>query len=217
MEYSEKLSPWLPQIFIIACVGLLALLVIKLLRLELTPLLTGSNERTNEEAKGPGFILLSIAAVLAIGVMLSVAVAPYMEKTPTSPIPSIELTLTTIFIVGILLLIRLFTNSFLGFVSNVKGLGNSLNRVELRSISIVGLIGIPLTFFYAFYYDGSSTLLLIFSISLVILYLIRIVILFSSASEFGIPLEYIFLYLCSLEIAPLLAVGLWFTSAERVL
>ena len=114
-------------------------------------------------------------------------------------------------------LIRIFVNSFLSFVSSSKGLAGSLNRVELRTISLLGLVSIPLLFFYTFYYSDVKALYTAFIVILLVVYLIRLFLLFTSASEHGIPVEYIFLYLCVLEITPLIAVGLWFTGAERVL
>ena len=110
------------------------------------------------------------------------------------------------FLVLLFFLLKLILIKLLGFFFKVKDLAKLAIFFSLLFDKTLGFVLFPLVVvIYFFSIDISSTMLMISLGLFMILFILKLFWLWKiGTNSFGLPLVYIFLYLCSIEIFPLL-------------
>ena len=110
------------------------------------------------------------------------------------------------FLVVLFFLLKLILIKLLGFFFKVKDLAKLAIFFSLLFDKTLGFVLFPLVVvIYFFSIDISSTMLMISLGLFIILFMLKLFWLWKiGTNSFGLPLVYIFLYLCSIEIFPLL-------------
>ena len=110
------------------------------------------------------------------------------------------------FLVLLFFLLKLILIKLLGFFFKVKDLAKLAIFFSLLFDKTLGFVLFPLVVvIYFFSVDISSTVLMISLVLFIILFMLKLFWLWKiGTNSFGLPQVYIFLYLCSIEIFPLL-------------